>query len=363
MNETDMDFLTLCNKRLDYVKGHHTNEHFRHVLYHVKRWIKEWNGLSCSEISNEMAESYINKRARVSSFTANKELIYLRATFNYGNKKSLITHNPTKGIDFFPVKKRKRYVPPKQDVYKVISLANPDAQDYLWSIVLTAARMNEINNLKWDDVDFSNKSVTLWTRKKKGGNCEPRDVPMVSKLYDILIRRFDSRDTTKPWVFWHTYWSRKSNQMISGPYGDRKSLMKKLCNKANVKYFRYHPLRHFTASILDDLGIPIGVIQRILGHENRKTTEGYLHSVGQSERNAMNELEQVDIFSAPLNNPVNQPSNMHPEYWIRKVDRPDYQTLVKDINDLGYLGAGKKYGVSDNAIRKWKKHYESHFKN
>lgn len=47
--------------------------------------------------------------------------------------------------------------------------------------------------------------------------------------------------------------------------------------------FRFHRFRHFTASILDDLGTPIGIIQRILGHTNRKTTEGYLHSIGVSD--------------------------------------------------------------------------------
>jgi integrase len=49
----------------------------------------------------------------------------------------------------------------------------------------------------------------------------------------------------------------------------------------------FHAFRHLTASILDDLGVTIGSIQRILGHQNRKTTEIYLHSVGEAERNAM----------------------------------------------------------------------------
>jgi hypothetical protein len=54
---------------------------------------------------------------------------------------------------------------------------------------------------------------------------------------------------------------------------------------------------------------------------------------------------------------------VHPEYWLRKVNRPDYETLCKAIRRLGYVGAGKQYDVSDNAIRKWKKHYESQFEN
>jgi integrase len=95
-------------------------------------------------------------------------LRYLRALFNYGIKRRLISENPTDGIDFLPEEKKKRYVPPKEDVLKVLNDADPDTQDYLWSMLLTAARMNEINSLKWDDVNFEDRYVTLWTRKKKG---------------------------------------------------------------------------------------------------------------------------------------------------------------------------------------------------
>ena len=361
--KTDMAFLTLANKRLDYVKKYNSKEHFRHFLYHTRRWIKEWKDLICSEITSGMVETYIMKRADVSANTANKELRYLRAIFNYGTRRNFISHNPTDGIDFLPVEKNKRYVPPKEDVYKVISIADPDTQDYLWSLLLTAARMNEINSLTWDDVNFEDRYVTLWTRKKKGGNRESRDVPMVSKLYEILLYRSKNRDPEKPWVFWHTYWSRKSNRMVSGPYADRKRLMKSLCKKADVKYFRYHPFRYLTASILDDIGVPLGVIQRILGHENRKTTEGYLQSVGEAERNAMEKLEKVDIVSMPLPENGGRPTNMHQGFWLRKAERPDYPALCEDIKKLGYVGTGKKYNVSDNAIRKWKKHYESQFEN
>ena len=36
----------------------------------------------------------------------------------------------------------------------------------------------------------------------------------------------------------------------------------------------------------------------------------------------------------------------------RKIERPDYNTILKDIKELGYVGAGKKYGISDNGDRK-----------
>ena len=40
----------------------------------------------------------------------------------------------------------------------------------------------------------------------------------------------------------------------------------------------------------------------------------------------------------------------------RKIkDRPSKEQLLNEIKALGYCGTGKKYGVSDNAVRKWLK--------
>lgn len=44
----------------------------------------------------------------------------------------------------------------------------------------------------------------------------------------------------------------------------------------------------------------------------------------------------------------------------RKIERPPYPQLISEIKELGYRGTGKKYGVSDNAIRKWKYIYEKY---
>lgn len=41
----------------------------------------------------------------------------------------------------------------------------------------------------------------------------------------------------------------------------------------------------------------------------------------------------------------------------RKVSRPSKEQLQRDISESNFLALGRKYGVSDNAIRKWAKGY------
>jgi hypothetical protein len=42
----------------------------------------------------------------------------------------------------------------------------------------------------------------------------------------------------------------------------------------------------------------------------------------------------------------------------RTVERPSYEQLIREITETSYVAVGRKYGVSDNAIRKWVRPYE-----
>jgi len=42
----------------------------------------------------------------------------------------------------------------------------------------------------------------------------------------------------------------------------------------------------------------------------------------------------------------------------RKVDRPGLEELIKMIDEIGYIGVGRIYNVTDNAVRKWVKNYK-----
>ena len=115
--------------------------------------------------------------------------------FNYTMHptRNWIVSNPNRGIQFFPGGQANRYLPPREDVLGQPA-ADPDTQDYLWTMALTMGRMSEINLLAWEDVNLEQRYVVLYTRKKRGGHRTPRKVPMADKLFELLSHRFKNRD-------------------------------------------------------------------------------------------------------------------------------------------------------------------------
>jgi transposase-like protein len=47
----------------------------------------------------------------------------------------------------------------------------------------------------------------------------------------------------------------------------------------------------------------------------------------------------------------------HPER--RKVERPPYEQLVAELAESNWSAVARRYGVSDNAVRKWVQWYEA----
>ena len=47
-----------------------------------------------------------------------------------------------------------------------------------------------------------------------------------------------------------------------------------------------------------------------------------------------------------------------PKPTNRKVERPSYEQLMADVAAMSFVAIGRKYGVSNNAVRKWIRWYE-----
>gem|GEM_PF-5868614 len=125
------------NARLDHVKAYNSEKHYIDYRYMARRWVERWGDILASEITEGMIRDFVSKRREVSSDMANKEIRYLRATFNFAKKRmKLLDSNPAEAVAFFPRNKRKkrRYIPTPEEIDKIIACADRDTQDYLWTI-------------------------------------------------------------------------------------------------------------------------------------------------------------------------------------------------------------------------------------
>jgi hypothetical protein len=52
------------------------------------------------------------------------------------------------------------------------------------------------------------------------------------------------------------------------------------------------------------------------------------------------------------------PPKPGPRPSSRKVERPPYAQLMREVHAMGWSAVGRRYGVSDNAVRKWVAQYQ-----
>jgi integrase len=277
------EFGKLCEMRLSALQKKTTKSHYtdQRTLFDVliKRWMFNTNvsKMDIQDFLDEMAETKSPKRAN--TFRA-----HIRGLFNWAVKYELISYNPAKGIDPYPIEASRKYVPPLEDLSKVLQLANEDQLNYLMFLAHTAARSKEINQLKWEDIHRDRGYLELQTRKSKFSNTVRRKI----FINQTLARIIDRMKPEGEYVFFHP--------VTNKPYAYRRRFLKTLCKKAKVEIFTYHCLRHLSASIMALDNVPLPDIQKVLGHARMSTTDIYVKSLMGEITGATNSLDKIGGF-------------------------------------------------------------------
>jgi len=172
---------------------------------------------------------------------------------------------------------RVRYLSDKERV-RLLKATKESEHPHLHVIVLIAltsgARRNEILDLRWKDVDLRKKRAILENTK----NRERRSLTLVPQVVDELkklkkVRRIDDdrifvdpRAKNKPTAGYHR----------SGYFYFEKS-WREAREKAKLKDFRFHDLRHSCASYLAMNGATTAEIAAVLGHKTLVMVKRYSH--------------------------------------------------------------------------------------
>lgn len=80
------------------------------------------------------------------------------------------------------------------------------------------------------------------------------------------------------------------NHTTETRYSDLKRSFNALCLKANVENFRFHDLRHTSATRMVGAGVPITMVKDILGHSDIHTTMRYAHAITEQSLEAIETL-------------------------------------------------------------------------
>ncbi len=155
-------------------------------------------------------------------------------------------------------------IPTEEDVMELIQAVH-DTEIELPVLLgaLAGMRMSEINGLKWKNVDFSSGIITVntarvwdidnnWVEKPPKSHAGYRTVKMIPYLRAEMERLRGADDE---------YITQLKPYSITDRY---QRVLKRVCPGM---HYTFHELRHYAASVMIMLGIPVKYIADMLGHE------------------------------------------------------------------------------------------------
>ncbi len=147
----------------------------------------------------------------------------------------------------------------------VLQLPNPTASAYLRALLLTGSRREELAALKWDDIDFRWRKLTL--ADKVGTTRTVPLSPYLGQLLAGLPRKKDEDGQLVPYVF--------ASAGKAGRIVDARASHQKALQSAGIGHLTLHGLRRSFALLGEAAGAPAGAIAQVMGHRPSATAEGY----------------------------------------------------------------------------------------
>lgn len=147
-------------------------------------------------------------------------------------------------------------------------------------ILQTGLRTGELVGLKWEDIDFDKKTMTIsrsmefrhstgaWRVGEPKSSSGYRTIPLTNEAIRILkdqkVKNSHLKVTPIEWRE-YVFLCRKGTPIKNSTYD---TALYKICNKAGIKPFAMHILRHTFATRCIEGGMKPKTLQKILGHSN-----------------------------------------------------------------------------------------------
>lgn len=239
-----------------------------------------------------------------------------------------IPHNPAKDISLKKTKNTAKHINPlsESDIPLLLDASKTFASGWYYApfycSLTTGIRFGELQALKWEDIDFEERLMSIeriWYRGKfgtpKSGKARMVDASLhlVETLKDLNLKQrklsLKKGNGGKPFEF--VFANRKGNMLDQCSYNNA---LQKCLKKAGLPKIRVHDLRHTYATVRILRGHNIADVSNQLGHQNINITMTYYFHYVPGKFKA--EIDSLDSLSTPYKNV--KTSRKRPEFFPSK---------------------------------------------
>ena len=242
-------------------------------------------GIACDALTPAIAAEWYAGRSAVRPHAAAQALAMLSAAWGRAARRGEVPGvNPCASVRRRRLPGRERFLSAAEYARLGAALDAVEeryaaAAECLRLVALTGCRESEIRGLVWREVDLDAGLLRL--RDSKTG---PRLVWLSSSARAVL----ETRPRSAP--FWFVFRGARGGRLSAETmYRTWRAVRE----AANLPGLRIHDLRHSFASAALECEVPLGTLQRLMGHGDIKTTMRYVHQSPDLARAAVRSVAEI----------------------------------------------------------------------
>jgi integrase len=254
------------------------------------------------------------KGEKLAPATIRRYLTILQSIMTMAWKQEYISSNPadTRRLEISKIVTPEVEAFSNEEIAEILQMARLEPihiHSVIATAIYTGARRGEIAGLKWEDVDFENRTMYIRRSVVKLVGQEPeiklpktissiRQMAIPQALCDILLELKKEQDRKKALLGekWHetgfifTDWCGH----VMHPHTPTKQFDKFL-KKYGFRHLKFHGLRHSSATYLLSNGCDIKTVSKRLGHTSIDTTNIYVHALAKTDKAAADCFDSIDV--------------------------------------------------------------------
>lgn len=289
-----------CQSRPDCSSA--TLRQYRFQWARFARWTtaKHPDAKTMRAVTPAMADEYMASLRGLSASTANKHLVLLRSIWHALRRRIGAAESPWEDIRRRVEEPHTRRELSADELAAVVGVAEGEMRRLLVIGIYTGLRLGDAARLDWSSVDLDGGFVTVAPRKTRRHVGTVARIPIPAPLAEML-RKTPRAERSGPVV----PWAAEIHARDSGGLSRR---VQRVFRRAGIETHAkggpggramvdvgFHSLRHTYVSMCANAGVPLAVVQSIVGHTSPAMTAHYYHADAAALRRAAEALPALGV--------------------------------------------------------------------